>query len=469
MTEFLTSHWLILNVLIPLVCACFISMTFSIYNSLKIFMSVPPILLILAIFAPNKGSNYALGGWFQPVGIEYILDDLNFPFVIYLHIILLLFTFNLSWIRLDAERSIAKNYRHLLYAILMAAHTGFVGIVVTGDIFNLYVFIEIASLASYALISIGKNKFASHAAFEYLIIGTIGTTLILIGIGMIFSATGALNMNYINSMLSGNILLSRMVYMGILFFIVGILVKIALFPLHFWMIRAYNYTSGVILIYIASVSGVVGFYILLRFIYTVIGIEIFEKLGIDFIINLLGIMAIIYGAYVAYRSEKLRDFVLFSSVTQIGYICMMIATKTSPLLCAQYIMADGFIKFVLFYFITQVEIGRNSIQLNDLIGMKYKYPIMSAIITFNLISNMGLPITIGFFNKINLLYSLMNNVNIIGFIIVILVSLIGVEYNFKIIKILYSGSRSSSIKLYCTNNMLALIAATILGFGLIFL
>ena len=468
MTEFLTHNWLILNVLILLISACFIAICNTSFIARRIFISIAQLLLALAIFAPGIDTSYALGDWPSPVGIEYILDELNFPFIIYSHIILLLFSMNISWVRFDTEKTISKPYRHLLYAVIIAAHAGFVGILVTGDIFNLYVFIEISALASYALISMGRHKLAPHGAFEYLIIGTIAATFILLGIGMMFSATGTLNMKHMSELLSENHA-SRIVYMGILLFTIGTLVKVALFPLHFWMVKAYSSASGSILTYLASMSGATGFYILLRFIYSVVGVEIFEQVGMNLVLNSLGIIAILTASLLAYRSYNLRQIVLFSAAVQVGYICLMIANKAPPLLCVQYILADGMMKFILFYFITQLEIGRDNIMLTDLEGLATRAPILCGIMTFNLISNMGLPITIGFFNKMNLLYTLIHNMNQAAFIAVIISSIVGIEYNFRIIRKLYIGEKGSSMRLYLTNNMFGLVIATLLSIGLIFI
>lgn len=468
MIEFLAHHWLILNVLIPLISACFIAISNDISISRRIFISIAPLLLILALFAPPLSTNYALGDWPAPIGIEYILDNLNLPFIIYSHVILLLFSFNISLVRFDTDKSIAQNAKHILYAVIIAAHTGFVGILVTGDIFNLYVFIEIASLASYALVSLGKNKKALVGAFEYLVTGTIAATLILIGIGMLFSATGTLNMKHMHQMLLDNHS-SRMVHIGILLFTIGTLVKVALFPLHFWMIKAYNAASGSILTYVASISSATGFYILLRFIYSVVGVEIFDELGINIILNALGILTILIGSFLAYKSYDLRKIILFSATVQIGYICIMIANKAPTTMCIQYVLADGMMKFIMFYFITQVEIGRSEVQLYELKGLSCKHPVLCGIMTFNLISNMGAPISIGFFNKMNLLYTLIQNINYIAFIAVIISSIIGIEYNFRIIRKLYLIPTEFSIKLYMRNNKIGLLIATILGFGLIFI
>ena len=126
-------------------------------------------------------------------------------------------------------------------------------------------------------------------------------------------------------------------------------------------------------------------------------------------------------------------------------------------------------KFILFYFITQVEIGRTSVQLDELEGLARRYPILCALMTFNLISNMGLPITIGFFNKMNLLYTLMHNINYVAFAAVIISSIMGIEYNFRIIRKLYIGPKELSIRIHLENNKIGLLIVTILSLGLIFI
>ena len=187
----------------------------------------------------------------------------------------------------------------------------------------------------------------------------------------------------------------------------------------------------------------------------------------NLILNSLGIMAILAGSIFAYRSYDLRQIILFSATVQIGYICLMIGNKAPILMCVQYILADGLIKFILFYFVTQLEIGRNSLHLGALEGLSSRAPLLSGLIAFNLISNMGLPITVGFFNKMNLLYVLMQNMNQAAFVPVIIASIIGIEYNFRIIRKIYIGDRSVAMKLYLNNNRLSLIFATLFGFGLI--
>jgi multicomponent Na+:H+ antiporter subunit D len=134
---------------------------------------------------------YLMGGWAAPWGIEYHIDALS--------ALLLVLVAGMAAIIMPAARlaigvEVTDRARRLFYTVALLALTGMLGIVATGDAFNLYVFLEISSLASYALIAMGNTRRATTAAFHYLILGTIGATFILIGIGLIYSVTGTLNM-----------------------------------------------------------------------------------------------------------------------------------------------------------------------------------------------------------------------------------------------------------------------------------
>lgn len=214
--------------------------------------------------------SYAFGDWPPPFGIEYRLDRMNEPIIFYINAVLsFLLLFNRALIETSILSYAPAKREKLFYAILLFAHAGFVGILSTNDIFNLYVFIEISSLSAYALMSCGSNPKAPVGAFDYLILGTIGATLILIGIGFLLATTGSLNMTDIKNLLAGNYHL-KTVRTAACFLIVGCLLKLAFFPMHFWMRRAYNSAPIAVLIYLASISGVIGSYMLIKISYFVL-------------------------------------------------------------------------------------------------------------------------------------------------------------------------------------------------------
>src|SRR5690606_852060 len=135
--------------------------------------------------------SYALGGWEAPWGIEYRIDLLS---AYVLLVVSGIGALVLAAANTGVSREIPEAKQPLFYVTYLLCLAGLLGIVATGDIFNVFVFLEISSLATYALIAQGKNRRALWAAYQYLIVGTIGATFILIGIGFLYSLTGTLNM-----------------------------------------------------------------------------------------------------------------------------------------------------------------------------------------------------------------------------------------------------------------------------------
>ena len=168
----------------------------------------------------------------------------------------------------------------MFYSLLLFAHAGYLGVLSTNDLFNFYVFIEISSLATYVLISKGKEPKALIGAFDYLMLGTIGATLILISIGFFFAITGSLNIADISNILQinygSNVAGSTKLHLliiAIVFFLTGAILKMAFFPLHFWMMRAYSATAPFVLTYVAAISSLLGIYMIMRFLFLFQGFD----------------------------------------------------------------------------------------------------------------------------------------------------------------------------------------------------
>ena len=214
--------------------------------------------------------SYAMGGWAAPWGIEYRVDALN-AFV-------LLFVTGIGAVVMTFARQAVVERRVRLpiekhawfYATYLLCLTGLLGITITGDAFNLFVFLEISSLSSYALISVGRDRRALTAAYQYLIMGTIGATFILIGIGYLYVLTGTLNMEDLARRLPA-VAHTRTVHAAFAFLTVGIGLKLAMFPLHLWLPNAYAYGPSVVTAFLAATATKVSVYVLLRIFFTLFG------------------------------------------------------------------------------------------------------------------------------------------------------------------------------------------------------
>ncbi len=362
-----------------------------------------------------------MGGWSSKIGIEYRLNSLNQAIIIYLNLVLLFF---LVFCHKITNRTILKyinnNRKSLFYGILLFAHTGYLGMISTNDFFNLYVFIEISALSSYVLIASGNNPKSLIGAFDYLIIGSIGATLILIAIGFLLSITGSLNMYDVATYLQAHHN-SRIITMATCFFLIGAILKTAFFPMHFWMMRAYNNTASVILVYLAGISTIIGIYIIYKFTYIIIGHETI-KISITNFIRPIALATLIIAPYFAYRAEDFKNIIIYSCFTQIGYVFLLYVTEGGIIILPSLLLTDSINKIALF--------------LIDAYNESYKKN-SNKILTIIIICSCGLPISPLFFIKINILGLLFRQKLLLDFVIILLSSVGSLFYHYKLVKVTF--------------------------------
>jgi multicomponent Na+:H+ antiporter subunit D len=242
--------------------------------------------------------SYHLGGWEPPWGIEYRIDVLN-------GFVLVLVSTVGAVIMPFAQRSIAfeieEGRQAWFYCMYLLCLTGLLGITVTGDAFNAFVFLEISSLSSYVLIALGRDRRALLAAFQYLIMGTIGATFYVIGVGLLYLLTGSLNMLDIAVRLGAAAPTQMPAIVAALGFItVGISLKLALYPLHVWLPNAYAYAPSWATAFLSATATKVAIYLLVRFFFSIFGVSIdFRNLPIAEIIIVLSLAAMFIASLIA--------------------------------------------------------------------------------------------------------------------------------------------------------------------------
>ena len=282
------------------------------------------ILLLQQVLATGLIS-YALGGWQAPWGIEYRIDTLN--------AFLLLIISSLSTVVLLAadtsiSKEIPKEKHSLFYVLYLLSLTGMLGIVATGDAFNVFVFLEISSLSAYALIALGSDRRALWASYQYLIMGTIGATFILIGIGLMYQMTGTLNMHDLSNRLP-EVAQTRTVFTAFAFVIVGVCLKLALFPLHLWLPNAYAYAPSIVTAFFAATATKVAIYLLIRFTYSVFGFSFsFTALPLQLLFVVLGVLGIFVASSAAIYQSNVKHLFAYSSIAQIGYMIVGFSIST---------------------------------------------------------------------------------------------------------------------------------------------
>src|SRR5690554_6757582 len=227
------------------------------------------VLLLLQVNA-NGEISYAMGGWAPPWGIEYRIDFAN---ALLLVLITGLASVVMPYARESVEHEIGEQRAPMFYAALMLLNLGLTGMAITGDAFNVFVFLEISSLSTYALIAMGRDRRALTASFTYLIMGTIGATFYLIGVGFLYVMTGTLNMADLAERLPELTENSSTVRTAFALIVTGVCLKLALFPLHLWLPNAYTYAPSAVTAMVAATATKVAVYLLIRFIYVVFGAE----------------------------------------------------------------------------------------------------------------------------------------------------------------------------------------------------
>ena len=386
---------------------------------------------------------YEIGGWRPPWGIEYRIDALSAFVLLFISFIgAAVITFGSASI----QREIPRAKQYLFYATYMLCLTGLMGIVITGDLFNLFVFLEISSLSSYAMIALGRTRRALMAAFQYLVMGTIGATFLLIGIGLVFQMTGSLNMVDISHRLH-SVQGSRTVLVALAFVAVGVGIKMALFPLHFWLPNAYTYAPSVVSAFIAATSTKVSVYIFLRTTFTIFNPGFaFSKLPLDTNIMTLSLIGVFVASFVAVFQSNIKRLLAYSSIAQIGYMLLGISLASEMGLTGGilHMFNHALIKGGLFMAVACFALRIGTVNLERLGGISQRMPWTSFAFALAGLALVGVPTTAGFVSKWYLLVAAFDAGRWPVAVLVLLSSLLALIYIWKVVEAMYFGQLSPS-------------------------
>ena len=399
----LMDHLPVLVVLIPLltapVCSVFRNTAIPrVLAQVAAWASFGVSALLLNRVMTEGTVRYQMGGWEPPWGIEYRIDLLG-------GLVLTIVTAIAALVLTFAPRSVAveipERRRSVFYAVFLLCFTGLAGMTITGDAFNLFVFLEISSLSSYALISLGRDRRALSAAFQYLIMGSIGATFILIGIGFIYMMTGTLNMDDMAQRIPA-VSQTGTIRVGFAFVTVGFGLKVALFPLHLWLPNAYAYAPSTVSAFLAATATKVAIYSLLRFLLSIFGIGFaLGALPYDLILVTLGCAGIFSASLVAIFQKNVKRMLAYSSVAQIGYIVLGIglANHTGVSAAITHIFNHALMKGALFLALAAVMYRVGATRIESFRGLGRRMPLTMAAITVAGLSLVGVPGTAGFISK----------------------------------------------------------------------
>ncbi len=437
----LGGHLPVLQVVLPLAAApvCVIvrhhGLTWMLATLISALAFVISCLLYVQLGA-EKTITYAIGGWAGPWGIEYHIDKLTVYMLLIVNGIGMLL---LSGGRSSLEDEIEKDRLSLFYAAFLLNLAGLSGIITTGDAFNLFVFIEIASLSSYAMISVSRDRRSSYAAFRYLILGTIGASFILIAVGLLYSVTGTLNIADLSRHLPlvehKNTLLTALI-----FFTVGIALKAAMFPLHVWLPDTYSYAPSVVATFFAGTTTKVFIYVLVRFVYSLFGYRLsFDLVAFQHFLMFMACGGILVGSWLAVKQDNLKRLLAYSSIAQLGYIALGISLATELGLAAglTHIFNHAVIKVALFLSVVSIVYRMQTVSLTELGGLAKIMPFTMACFLLAGLSLIGVPLTAGFISKWYMIQASLAAGYWPLVVLIVFSSVLAVVYIWKVIEVTY--------------------------------
>lgn len=412
--------------------------------------------------------SYHLGGWPPPWGIEYRVDALN-AFVLLL--VSAVSAVMMPFARRSVAFEIEGDKQAWFYSMYLLCLTGLLGITITGDAFNAFVFLEISSLSTYVLIAMGRDRRALLASYQYLIMGTIGATFYVIGVGLLYVVTGSLNMvDIANRLEAASAEQLRPLVVALSFLAVGISLKLALFPLHAWLPNAYAFAPSFATAFLAATATKVAVYLFIRFFFSIFGIAIsLESLRVGDVLLVLSVAAMFIASVLAVYEQNLKRMLAYSSVAQIGYITFGIglANKNGLTGSTVHLFNHALMKGALFLALGAVVYRAGTVKLADLGGIGRRMPLTFAAFVIAGLGIIGTPGTAGFVSKWYLALGALDKGLWPLVFLIVASSLIALVYIGRVVEVAYfrdtseAAARASDPPLNMLVPIVVLSAATI--------
>ncbi|MBL1431315.1 MAG: monovalent cation/H+ antiporter subunit D family protein [Robiginitomaculum sp.] len=395
-------------------------------------------LVLLSGVLSGENISYEMGAWVSPLGILFEIDALNVLLITLVSAMgLLALLYGLPTI----DQEIDRHKHAMFFGTFLICVAGLIGVSITGDAFNVFVFLEVSSISTYVLVAMGskQNRQALTASFNYLILGTIGATFFVIGVGLLYMSTGTLNMVDISRVLAetGS---DRVVRAAFAFIVIGLGLKIAMFPLHTWLPNAYSFSPSMIGVFLASTATKVALYMLIRFLYTVFSAgQSFETAMFDYVLAPMAVTAMIVCSVQASFQSDVRRLLAYSSVAQIGYMLLGLSMGTVAGLAAGliHLFNHALMKGALFMAVGIAGLGLGVVRISDMRGLGKTMPLTAAGLTIAGMSLMGVPLTAGFISKYYLVIAALENGWWWAVVAIVVSSVLAIFYVGRMIEVMY--------------------------------
>lgn len=373
--------------------------------------------------------HYAFGGWAAPVGIEWVADGLASVMTVALSLVALVCVIFLSSVLFPYLGSRIVPF-YILVLLLIAS---LIGMVFAGDLFNLFVFLEVSALCAYALVGLAGGK-ALVAGFRYLILGTFGASLYLLGVGYLYAETGTLNMADL-ALRVPPLVGSKAIAVGVLFMFIGLGIKMALVPLHGWLPDAYTYAPDRVSPMLASLVTKVALYGWIRIMFWVLGAHaVVYQIPVLFLVGLLGAVAALVGAFLALSQENIKRMFAYGGLSHIGLVLVGISlgNQTGFAGGVFYLLNDAVMQAGLFFWAGAIIHLYGVRNIEDLTRLHGGAGWMSVALVVIALSMIGIPPTGGFFGKWYIILGAVEAQNYLAIAAVLIATLLTLAYFLKL-------------------------------------
>lgn len=449
----------VLFVAIPLLAAFIIPLVGYIWKELVRIIPglVLAYLLILSIslmgYVMEHGTIVEqIAGWAPPWGINLVFSALTgLLTTIMLFIGLVIWIYSYRFKNVDFEEG--KKF-FILFLMLV---TGSVGIVLTGDIFNQFVFIEITSIAGYALTAFYRGRDSAEASFKYLMIGSLSSMFLLLAIALIYSQLGTLNMADIAS--KSHLMLPEFKILALIFFIIGLGIEAEIFPLNGWAPDAYAQAPGPVGAAFAGIVVKAGVYAVIRIIFT-----LFDVQGTHEFLIVAGLITLLIAEMAALKQDRLKRMLAYSSIGQMGLVLIAFGIGTEAgIFAALFLMFNhAIIKTLLFLSGSYLVYNSPEKFISEVNGMGKYLPITAVLFSLGAIAIVGMPPFAGFWSKWSVLSAAANEGMFMIIGLILMVSIVEMVYYFRVVNRVFFFKKEEHIEpKRPTSN--ALIAMFVLG------
>jgi multicomponent Na+:H+ antiporter subunit D len=425
-------------------------------------------LFVLTLITINSGVLiYKMGGWGAikgiPIGIYLVLDGLSGLVLVIVNLVAFLATlYSVNYM----EHFTDKPKYYTLFLLMLA---GMNGVVLSGDMFNIFVFLEVAAIASYALVAYGVQKDELEAAFKYQVMGTVASGFILFGIAILYSLTGTLNMADIARLVGSSPNLVVLFVASL--FLMGFGLKAAIMPFHAWLPDAHPSAPAPIS---AMLSGVlikaIGIYALSRIVFNVLGLGGMESLL--YLLMILGLISMSAAALLALGQNDFKRLLAYSSISQIGYVIFAIGlgTPLGFLGGIFHLFNHAVFKSLLFLNSGAIVYSAGTRHLQKMGGLNQRMPVTGTTSLLGSLSISGIPPLAGFWSKLIIIIAAVEAGHPIFALIAVLVSIITLAYYLRVQRLAFFGNLKEDLQkikevpfLMCTSMIVLAVLCVILG------